>query len=257
MIHTLFFMSDLIKWTSDDGEIRITSNGQPSVFDMIKILGGQKNPRRCWGRLAETHPEVVAKTDNFKFTGAGQRETPVAKDKEAVFYILGLLPGEVGRKYREQSAKLFTKWLQDPAGLVGDLAEQLEEDQQKKLEARLKGKRTRHKFTDALKERGVGGRYGYANCTNAIYEPVLGASARGMKLRIAEREGLVVAKVKSVRDHMTLDELTDVEFAEDVAEAQIRRHDIYGNYGCELAARKSAEHVKKLRNGEIDIPGIA
>jgi hypothetical protein len=249
-------LSHPIKWISDDGEIRITSEGQPSVFDMIKILGGQKNPWKAWQRITEAHPEVLAKCEDFRFTGQGQRNTPVAKDKEATFYILGLLPGEVGRKYREQSAKLFTRWLDDPAGLVGDLAEQLEEDQQKKLEARLKGKRTRHKFTDVLKERGVGGRYGYANCTNAIYEPLLGASARGMKVRIAEREGLVPAKVKSVRDHMTLDELTDVEFAEKVAEGQIRRHDIYGNYGCELASRKSAEHVEKLRNGEIDIPGI-
>ena len=250
-------MSDIIKWISDDGEIRITPAGQPSVFDMVKILGGQKNPRQVWKRLIESHSEVVQKCDSFRFPGRGQQDTPVAKDKEAVFYILGLLPGECGRKYREQSAKFFTKWLENPAALVGDLAERLDEDQQKKLEARLKGKRTRHKFTDVLKERGVGGRFGYANCTNAIYEPTLGVSARGMKLRIAQREGLVVGKVKTIRNHMTIDELTDVEFAEDVAEAQIRRHDIYGNHGCEIAARKSAEHVRKLRNGEIDIPGIA
>ena len=244
------------RWISDDGEIRITPDGQPSVFDMIKILGGQKNPTAVWVRLVSSHPEVATKTSYFQFHGQGQRPTPVAKDKEAAFYIIGLLPGMVGRKYREHSAKLLVKWLENPAGLVGDLAEQLEEDQQKRLEARFRGKRTRHKYTDVLKERGVQ-KHGYGRCTNAIYEPMLGASARGMKTRIAEREGLVVSKIKNVRDHMTLDELTDIEFAENVAEAQIRRHDIYGNYGCEHASRKSAEHVKKLRDGEIDIPGIA
>lgn len=249
-------MEALRLWTCDDGSIRVNKAGQPSVFDMIKILGGQKNPRRCWGRLTETHPEVVAKTDNFKFTGAGQRETPVAKDKEAVFYILGLLPGEVGRKYREQSAKLFTKWIEDPAGLVGDLADQLDEEQQKKLEARLSSKRQRHEFTDALKDQGVM-RWGYAHCTNAIYESILKAGARGLKDRFAERENVAISKIKNPRDHMTITELGEVEFAEKVATGQIRRQNVYGNHGCERVSRKSAEYTRKLIDGEIDIPGIA
>ena len=248
-------MSDLKHWTCDDGSIRVNSAGQPSIFDMIKTLGGKKNPWDCWRRLIETHPEVVAKCEDFRFTGRGQRDTPVAKDKEATFYILGLLPGEVGRKYREQSAKLFTRWLDDPAALVSDLAGQLDEDGQKLVEARLKGKRTRHMFTDVLKERGVQ-QHGYAHCTNAIYEPVLGASARGLKGRIAEREGLAIAKVKNTRDHMTISELGDVETAERVAEGQLRRHDIYGNYGCERVSRRAAEYTRKLLDGEIDIPGM-
>lgn len=242
-------------WTCDDGSIRVTSAGQPSVFDMIKILGGQKNPHQVLQRLVETHPEVLTKCEDFRFPGRGQRDTPVAKDKEATFYILGLLPGEVGRKYREQSAKLFTRWIEDPGALVSDLADQLDEDQKKKLEARLNGKRTRNTFTDVLKERGVQ-KYGYANCTNAIYEPLLGASARGLKDRIAEREGVAISKVKNPRDHMTIQELSDIEFAERVAEGQIRRHDIYGNHGCERMSRKSSEYTRALLNGEIDIPAL-
>lgn len=250
-------MADLTPvWTCDDGSIRITPEGQPSVFDMIKTLGGRKNPTATWDRLVSAYPEVALKTDNFQFPGQGQRNTPVAKDKKATLHILGLLPGEVGRKYREQSAKLFTKWLEDPAGLVGDLAEHLNEDQQKKLEARLKGKRTRHLFTDVLKDYGVE-RTGYAHCTNAIYEPVLGASARGLKNRFAEREGLVVAEVKNPRDHMTITELGDVETAERIAEGQLRRQTVAGNTGCERVCRKSAEYTRKLLDGEIDIPTLA
>ena len=100
-------------WTCDLGEIRMTPDGQPSVFDMIRVLGGQKNPRRAWADLIETHPEVVAKTDNLKFPGPGQRETPIARTKEDAYYILGLLPGAVGRKYREQAAALFSRFLND------------------------------------------------------------------------------------------------------------------------------------------------
>lgn len=243
------------RWISDDGEIRVTPEGQPSVFDMIKVLGGQRNPRDVWARLSQTHPEVVGKCDNLRFPGPGQRDTPVAKDKEAAFYILGLLPGEVGRRYREQSAKLFAKWLEDPAGLVGDLAEKLSEHDQARIEARLKGIRTRRAFTDVLKGYGVH-QHGYANCTNAIYVPILGATACGFKDRVAEREGIPLRQVKSTRDHMTLTELTDVETAERVAAGQLRRNTIAGNTGVERVCRKSAEYTRRLLDGEIDIPGI-
>lgn len=244
------------RWISEDGEIRITPEGQPSVFDMIKVLGGQKDPHKCWKRLTETHSEVRTKCRNFRFTGRGQRDTPVAHDKEAVFYILGLLPGEVGRKYREQSAKLFTKWLENPAGLVCDLATRLNEDQQEKLEARLKGIRTRRAFTDVLKEFGVVQK-GFAYCTNAIYTGVLYTDARGLKERYAERESLPVKKIKNPRDYMSIQELGDVETAERIAEGQLRRNTIAGNVGVERVVRKSAQFTRQLLDGEIDIPGIA
>ena len=69
---------------------------------MIKILGGRKDPRKTWERLMEAHPpRSCAPMSLLPFPGQGQRATPVAKDKEGVLYILGLLPGEVGRKYRQ------------------------------------------------------------------------------------------------------------------------------------------------------------
>jgi len=246
----------ITRWISEDGEIRITSDGQPSILDMIKILGGQKNPKMVWKRLQESHPEVVTKCDHFQFPGQGQRPTPVAKDKEATFYILGLLPGEVGKKYREQSAKFFTKYIEDPAGLVGDLAERLTEDQQERLEARLKGIRTRKAFTDVLKEFGVV-QNGYAICTNAIYTGVLYTDAAGLKDRIAERENLPIKKVKNPRNYMSITELGDVETAERVAEGQLRRNTVAGNAGVARLVRKSAVYTRQLLDGEIDIPGIS
>jgi hypothetical protein len=241
-------------WTCDQGAIRISQSGQPSVFDMIKVLGGQKNPRDAWQRLVESHPEVVGKCDNLRFPGPGQRDTPVAKAKEDAYYILGLLPGAVGRKYREQAAKLFTRFLEDPAGLVLDLADGLSEDEAKRLEARLAGKRTRHSFTDVLKEFGVV-KQGYAHCTNAVYVPILGADARQLKVRISEEKGIAVKGVNP-RDHMTIQELTDVETAERVAAGQLRRSTVGGNAGVERLVRKSAEYTRRLLDGEVDIPGV-
>lgn len=86
------------------GEIRVTSDSRFSVFDTIEVVGGKKNPRDAWDDLQLIHPEVVGKTDNFQFPGRGQRNTPVA-NTENIFYIIGLLPGAVGRAYREDAAR--------------------------------------------------------------------------------------------------------------------------------------------------------
>ncbi len=95
-------------WTCDQGAIRMTSTGQPSIFDMIKVLGGQKNPRDAWQRLAESHPEVVGKCDNLRFPtaeriAAGQlRRSTVGGNagverlvRKSAEYTRRLLDGEV------------------------------------------------------------------------------------------------------------------------------------------------------------------
>ena len=242
-------------WTCDSGQIRVTSNGQPSVFDMIKTLGGKKNPRQVYSDLIARHPEVVQKVDSLRFPGRGQQETPVAKNKEAAFYILGLLPGTAGRSYREQAAKLFTAFLDNPSSVAAAAIERMTEDEQERLEARLKGKRTRHTFTDALKTYDVV-KQGYAHCTNAIYVPILGSDARQLKNKIAEEKNLVLKSVNP-RDHFTVQQLTDVETAERVAVGQLERNTVGGNPGVERIVRKSAEYTRKLLDGDIDIPGIA
>lgn len=88
------------------GEIRITPDERYSVFDVIEVIGGKKNPRDAWKALSEQFTEVVGKTDSFKFPGKGQHLTPVT-NKEGLLYIIGLLPGAVGRTYREDAAKLM------------------------------------------------------------------------------------------------------------------------------------------------------
>lgn len=241
-------------WSCDSGQIRMTSQGQPSVFDIIRVLGGQKNPRDAWASLIESHPEVVGKCDNLKFPGAGQRETPVAKTKEDAYYILGLLPGTVGRKYREQAAKLFVNFLEDPSSVAVAAVERMTDEERERLEARLKGIRTRHAFTDVLKAHGVV-QSGYAYCTNAIYVPILGADARQLKVRIAE-EKLLPVKAVNPRDHFSIQELGDVETAERVAAGQLKRQRVAGNAGVERVVRKSAEYTRRLLDGSIDIPGL-
>ena len=81
-----------------DSEIRVTDDGRYSVYDLIRFCTGNKNPSQLWNGdktdrktkqkgLVERFPEVIRKTDNFKFPGRGQRETPIA-NRENILYII-------------------------------------------------------------------------------------------------------------------------------------------------------------------------
>lgn len=88
------------------GEIRQTHDNRFSVFDTIAVVGGKRNPWDAWNAICQQFPEVLGKVEDFQFSGQGQRKTPVAS-KENILYVIGLLPGTVGRSYREDAAKLM------------------------------------------------------------------------------------------------------------------------------------------------------
>jgi len=142
----------------------------------------------------------------------------------------------------------------NPAKVVNELSRNLSDEENEWLEARLNAKRTRHTFTDQLKQFGVV-RDGYGRCTNAIYRPILGADAKTLKLQVADKKSLPVKSVNP-RDHMTIKELNDVELAERVAVGQLHLYEASGNNEAERIVRKSSEYTRKLLDGEIKIPGL-
>lgn len=101
-------------------DIRCTEDGRASVYDMIGAIGQQKNPYEFWKRLIATHPEVLTKCENFKFPGRGQRETPVT-DFRGWLYILALLPGAMGKQYREDAAQLVTRYMKGDQELINEI----------------------------------------------------------------------------------------------------------------------------------------
>ena len=96
--------------------IRKTNDGRFSVFDALQAVGAS-NPRATWERITTTYREVVAKTDNFKFAGRGQRETPVTS-LEGWRSILTVLPGILGDQYRADANQLVTAFLERPLELA-------------------------------------------------------------------------------------------------------------------------------------------
>lgn len=95
---------DLVISELSGSKIRRTTDGRFSVYDLIRIAGGKKNPRDSWKNLCDNHSECVGKIDTVELgIGKAKKLTPVAT-VENCLYILGLLPGICGQSYRESAA---------------------------------------------------------------------------------------------------------------------------------------------------------
>lgn len=98
----------ITSWESDNGVIRVTSEGQPSVFDIIKVLGGLKNPRKTWERLIKTHPEIITWIQYYKFKGPGQRETPILASSDKINLFKEFVLSGTSQKKKIKHKKYFS-----------------------------------------------------------------------------------------------------------------------------------------------------
>lgn len=125
----------------------------------------------------------------------------------------------------------FREWSQEKAdpGLKLDRAIEGYRKQgksEKWIKARLAGKIHRKEFTDTLQDHGVEGA-GYGQCTDALYVPMLGRSAKQIR-----EEKKLAKKSAATRDNLTAAELGAILFAEICATEMIDRRDVYGNREC-------------------------
>lgn len=60
-------------------KIQITpDNKYACIFDIIKVVGGQKSPKKTWYDIEKKYKNEneISKIDKFKFSGQGKKETP-------------------------------------------------------------------------------------------------------------------------------------------------------------------------------------
>lgn len=231
-----------------DAEIRVTDDGQFSVFDVIRFCSNSKGggERKVYSRLSEQYSEIVSKVHNTSFGGKGgaAKSTPAAT-KENILYIIGLLPGAIGRAYREEAAKIFLQYLKASPELAGSVIDRATPEDLKKIKARLKGKEVRVSFTSVLQDHGVTEGWQFGRCTDAIYRPILGGTTKIVKLE----RGL--AQKVNLRDKLDEFELTQVMFAESLAERKIKSKSLQGLTQCEDAAFQSAKKVKQISDDDL------
>ena len=123
-------------------KIRKTAEDPPrvSVLDAIALITGH-GPTVCshtLQRIKEAYPEVGSELANFKFSGRGQRDTPVT-DARGVVEIIMVLPGRAAARARRAAAEVMVRYLGGDPALVDEIAanrlrqQELEDDDPARL----------------------------------------------------------------------------------------------------------------------------
>lgn len=107
------------------GQIRKTSEDPPrvSIYDVIRVITGlsASNSKNVWDRVVVAFPEVSTIVETFKFTGPGQRDTPVTDARGAVQIIM-ILPGRAAAAFRKKAAGILVRFLGGDETLVDEIA---------------------------------------------------------------------------------------------------------------------------------------
>lgn len=221
--------------------IRQDENGRYCLNDLHKAAMANgyatKNHRPTEFLRSEPVKEFLAELEKV-----GKSHIKTTKGRSGGTYTTELVAlryaGWISPKVEVEVYKTFQKVVNADEGLTHDLIErQQDPEAQKRLAARAQSKVIRQTFTDGLQQHGVTG-IGYAMCTNAIYEPLFGTDAKGL------RELKKLNQKANVREAMDRRELVAAMFAEEVALMRIERENAHGNRRCAEESRKAAIQTK-------------
>ncbi len=220
-------------------EIRKTDDGMFSVIDVIAVLTG-KNAHYAAKILRRILQDSAVGTNlsPHKFSGKGQRETPVA-DRETILQIMQMLPGIAGDVIRKETATLVLRYIDADITLADDIIQRTEDPEALRwIATRAQGKAVRNSFTKTLAKHGVN-RDGYRECTNAIYKPLFGGGAAVVRQKVG------VPERANPREQMSSMQLSAVMLAENGAQMIIDTQNKQGNWQCENACLTSAAIIAK------------
>ena len=126
MMHTIPDLMASMAQLDEDSvqQIRKTAEDPPrvAVYDVLQVVTGcnANNCSNVFSRVSEAFPEVLTRCSNFKFSGRGQRETPVA-DARAIVDIIMVLPGRAAAQVRNEAAKVLVRYLGGDVSLVREI----------------------------------------------------------------------------------------------------------------------------------------
>ena len=107
------------------------------------------------------------------------------------------------------------------------------------IKQRLSTLGDRHDFTDSLKAHGCSEGFEFATCTNNIYQPLLGGTAKEIKTS----KGL--SKSAKLRDNLSRVELLAVGLAEAIASERMENESAEGFKDCAKISRDAGSQVSK------------
>ncbi len=139
-----------------------------------------------------------------------------------------------------QVNEVYARFKSGDVTLAEEIADRASPEDQERHAKRMAGKVARNQLTSTLACHGVSGK-GFADCTNAIYKPILG----GKKSDICAQRHL--PQKTNMRDVMDLEQLTRTALAEIVAKKRIERFDVRGNALCATECHRAALSVAAIQ----------
>jgi hypothetical protein len=129
----------------DFGEdIRFTPDGWISVYDgisaVLRMSEGLDSgiewrslekkrfddlARKQWERIQDKYSEVVTRCHNFRFSGKGQRDTPVA-DLQTFGEILVVLPGQMAARIRSEAVRTLIRAMKGDPTLIEEILDRIQ-----------------------------------------------------------------------------------------------------------------------------------
>lgn len=145
---SIFTFRDCIESIFNGGKVRVTDETprRASVLDIIRIVSNNtSNPRQRWQQIRESAEgqEVVTKCYDWKFPGAGQRDTPVT-DAEGIMLLINILPGSKAQQFRASAMHTLIRVM------VGDQSLHTEIDDNATRQAQLPADHPLHMMSDEV-----------------------------------------------------------------------------------------------------------
>lgn len=226
--------------------VRQDSEGMISLTDLYQIAqseglaDGKRNPSD-WSREAGAQfIEFAAKLLNTRKTGIykstrGKGGGTFAHIQIALSYAEYLSP-----QFQAQVNDVYLRAKSGDVSLAEEIFDKATPADQMKHAKRVSGKVNRTLLTSCLSQHGVHGK-GYADCTNAIYLPMMGGTASALR----EQRGLKPGS--NLREVMDLEELARTELAEIIARKNIEQKNMLGNAACQSECYRAGMAVASVR----------
>lgn len=235
---------NIVPFVYHNHNIRI-KGGLVNLTDLWKAAGepeGKHDPRQ-WKRFAGQEfidsvaqklnvlPEHIYKTTRGKYGGSWVHWQIALAYAKYLSHDLHMHVNEVYMRYQAGDTTL-----------ADEIADKASLEEQEKMLKRLTGKVVRRHFTNTLQDHGVTRQVEFAICTNAIYKPLLGGTARQL------RKQRHLPQKASLRDDMSIEELASVSFAEVASSKKIDRDGDYGVDECSHSCTAMAKKISELLN---------
>lgn len=224
------------------------ANGKLSLTDLWKLAGSDEKKKPAhWQQFDETKafinaaakilkctPHVLLESRRGKNGGTWAHELIALEYAQYLSPDLAVLVNKVfsERVEEEQDPELAVK--RGNARAAKTWSKQGHDD--KWIDQRIMSINARKRFTGVLKDHGVE-REGYRNCTNAVYSGIFGGTTAVV------RQKLELDNSASIRDNMSLLQLSATQLIEAMATDEIERNNLRGNANCEQACTRASRAV--------------